>query len=301
MILVTGGTGMVGRSLQKYIPDAVYIGRKDLDLVNQQAVWDFFQDKGDIDTVVHLAALVGGIKDNAARPYNFYHENVYMNTNVIHVCTKLGIKVLAMSSTCVYPASASAYPLTEDMVHLGMPEETSMSYGYAKRMMTVQLQAAKKQHGTPYILIYAGNLYGPNDCFDLDRSHLVASLIRRFHHAKTYSQKSIELLGTGGPMRQFTYVDDLSICINKLLQSEAVGCFNVAAPENLTIRRIAEIVRDVVGCDGYINFNGQLDGQFRKDVSCQRLFDQIGEHKFKPLITGSKETYDWYRSFVCGS
>lgn len=298
MILVTGGTGMLGRSLQSRIPDAKYIGSKDCNLLNENEVREYMDCNPDVDLVIHLAALVGGIQDNAKRPYDYFTQNIKINTNIIDCSVQKGIKVVAISSSCSYPQTSEIYPFTEDMVHLGAPEDTNMSYGYAKRMMLIQLQSAFRQYGLPFVVLYASNLYGPHDCFDTEKSHLVASLIRKFHFAKTSGDDSVELLGTGKSLRQFTYVHDVSDCIVKIIENNCCGDFNIASPFNLTIKEIAHIAQDVVGYKGKIIFNGKLDGQYRKDVSCSKLLSAIGDYKFTTLQKGIEDTYKWYKHYV---
>jgi len=300
MIVVTGGSGMVGTALRERLGEGVYLCSDDVDLRDGVATRETFGrlwKEETIETVVHLAGRVGGIKDNAEHPYDYFRDNVLINTNVIDVCVALKIgKLLALSSTCVYPKDADRYPLDETMVHDGMPEETNRSYGYAKRMMQVQIDAAREQFGLDAVVLYPSNLYGPGDHFDLQRGHLVPALIRKMHEAKAAGRDSISLLGTGKPLRQFTFVDDLAKVIAACLEREGLsGDFNFATPENLSVRDIAATVAEVVGYRGRLDFQGDLDGQFRKDVTSDRLEAVFGKFDFTPLAKGAAATYAWYQ------
>jgi len=304
MILVTGGTGLLGESLRKHLPNARYVNSLDADLRNESQVSNLFNSG--ISLLVHLAARVGGIRDNIDHQYEYFYDNVMMNTHVINECVKKNIDIIALSSTCVYPKVASTYPMIEDMVMLGEPEPTNKTYAYSKRMMQVQLEAARQQYGLNYIIIYAGNLYGPHDVFGETKSHLVASLFDKMHIATNDNKMSIPLFGTGKPLRQFTYVEDVARAIVRLADQECFmrangHGFNIANPENLSVREIAETVAEVIGYKGAFEFDGSLDGVYRKDVSNDRFYDLVENIGFVPLLDGVRQTYDWYRRKKCGS
>lgn len=317
-VIVTGGSGLLGSALRKYVSDSginddefnfVYISSSDYDLTKADEAKKMM-DENSPDYVIHLAAIVGGIQDNVERPYDFMSKNLHLNTNVIDSCVEHGVPILCASSTCVYPSVVDSYPMTEDMVEWGKPEKTNASYAYAKRVMAQTLTAAKKQHELESILFYISNLYGEADHFeDEKRSHLVTALIKKFHDAKESGKKNITLLGTGKPLRQFVYAEDVAHAMYRVMFSHKHGWFkwqaqqyNLATPENLSVRQIASVVKKVVGYTGKVRYNGKLDGVFRKDVSCDKLLDAIGNFEFTPLVDGVTKTYESFLGRVpCGS
>lgn len=299
-ILVTGGTGMLGHALRKHLPDARYMGytRGDqcCDLSNRHEADDVV---GGNDVVIHCAARVGGIKDNNDKPYDYFTENALINTNVVDACVRFKVpKLIAISSTCVYPADPPSFPITEEMLHLGPPHETNFGYAYAKRMMQVQIDAARKQFGFKWSVVYPSNLYGPHDTFDLQRSHVVPALMMKMHAAKEIGADTVELWGTGKATRQLTYVNDLARLLFAMSQSDVHGDFNFAWPIGQTIEQIAELTALIVGFKGKIVFDGRLDGVLCKDVSDAKLCDAFGIISLGlDMVTtfeGIKQTYEWY-------
>jgi len=291
MIMVTGGNGMVGKSLRKDIPDAIYLNKKEFDLSNIHDCVKCFE-KYKPKSVIHLAAKVGGISDNKNKQYDYYYDNVSINTNVIHCCHMFKVKkLIAMSSTCSYPSKSDAYPMKEGYVHDGIPEMTNLSYSYAKRMMQVQIESARKQFGYEWTTLFSGNLYGPNDSFDEKSCHVIPSLINKFHNTKN---SYVDLLGTGTCLRQFTYVEDLTKIISSLIDSEVFGDFNFSYPDNISIKDLSEIIANAIGYEGDINFTGELDGVFRKDVDISLIKSVIDIPEFTDIKTGIKYTYNWY-------
>jgi GDP-L-fucose synthase len=290
-IIVTGGSGLLGKSLKNKEPNFIYLSSKDVNLT------DYTQTKQVLGihnphTIIHLAGKVGGIKDNSENPYDFIYANNTINTNVIDYCVKRKIKLIFASSTCVYPKNAKSYPLTEDMVNDGEPESTNDAYAYAKRFARNTLVSANKQYGLNYTVLYFCNLYGEHDEFFNDKkSHLVTSLIQKFHNAKINNLNKVVLWGTGKPLRQFMHSDDAAEIIKIVLNNNITGEYNVAIEDNLTVKEIAEIVKDVIGFNGDIEFNGNLDGVYRKDASSKRLLDTIGGYNFIRLKEGIDKTY----------
>lgn len=295
-ILVTGGTGMLGHALRKHLPDAVYVGSKDADLRDWVACQRLFLE--DYDCVIHCAARVGGIKDNNDLPYEYFIDNAMINANVVSACVKHRVsKLIAISSTCVYPANPPSFPITEDMLHLGPPHETNFGYAYAKRMMQVQIDAARKQYGFKWSVVYPSNLYGPHDTFDLQRSHVVPALMMKMHAAKMAGAETVEVWGTSNARRQLTYVDDVAAFIASLVISEKCGDFNFAYPPELTIWEIATMIAAVIGFAGQFAFNSKLDGVAKKGVSMSQARELWGMDemmKMHDLRTSLIKTYEWY-------
>jgi len=293
-ILVTGGSGMVGKSLKDIMPGAIYISSSDFDLTNDYDVIKMYKHFKP-DTVIHLAAKVGGIIDNINKPAEYFDDNVVMNTNLLRFGYKYGVnRFIGILSTCIYPDTVETYPMRENMLHMGPPTQTNFSYGYAKRAMAVQIDAYNKQYGTKYQYLIPSNLYGPYDKWG-ENSHFVAALIKKIIIADRNGIDTIQLFGTGTPLRQFTYSYDLARVIKYCIDGDITDSFNVTSSESLSIREIAETAIDVINPKyvKYISFDSSKpDGQFRKDVSNDKMYDLIPNFKFTSLRDGIKSTYD---------
>jgi GDP-L-fucose synthase len=292
-VLVTGGSGFLGKSLQKRRPDWTYLSSTDCDLTDLNQTMEFVGDHKP-DAVLHLAARVGGIKDNSLNQAEYFFQNITMNTNVVHACATTGVpRMLASLSTCAFPNVVEAYPFSEDCMFMGPPAETNFSYGITKRALQSQVVAYRKQYGLNYSTFCPSNLYGPEDNFHPDKSHFAASLVRKL--SEVSDGGTIELWGTGTPLRQQLYVEDASDIICHLLEHHNSDVpLIVANDENLSISQMAEIAKDAVEKDVQFTFNGMLDGQYRKDGSNKRLLDLIGPYSFTKFKDGIKKTYNWY-------
>tara|TARA_R100000951_G_scaffold112169_2_gene112109 strand:+ start:827 stop:1720 length:894 start_codon:yes stop_codon:yes gene_type:complete len=292
-ILVTGGSGMVGRSLQKIIPKADYYSSTDLNLLNEKSV-ELHMKQKNYDVVIHLAAKVGGIIDNINNPADYFEENLIMNTNILKWSKNSGVKrFIGILSTCIYPDTVEEYPMKEDMLHKGPPTPTNFSYGYAKRCLAVQIDSYNKQYGTKYQYLTPCNLYGENDKFG-ENSHFIAALLKKIVVMEQSGSKTLELFGTGKPLRQFMYSDDLAWVIKECLDKNIYDSFNVATEENLSIKEMAEI--SLLSC-GLKNIKlvfdeTKPDGQYRKDVSIERLKGLLPNFKTLSLSEGIKKVYD---------
>jgi GDP-L-fucose synthase len=292
-VLVTGGSGFLGKRLKIYKPDWTYISSKDYDLTSTEETKQMFRDIKPA-AVVHLAARVGGIKDNAENQALFFYQNVMMNTNIVHEAYLAGVpRLLASLSTCAFPDTVDNYPFSEKDLFSGPPAITNFSYGFSKRMLHVQAASYRKQYGLNYSTFCPSNLYGPNDHFDSESSHFVPSLISKI--AKAKDGDKIEVWGTGQPLRQQLYVDDLCRAIPELLDKHATDDPIIVAPdENLSIMTMSETLVDISKKNLEIFFNGNLDGQYRKDGSNGRLLDIIPNFEFTSFISGASQTYNWY-------
>lgn len=293
IILVTGGSGMVGKSLFKLQPNYIYISSKDYDLTNENDVKDMFE-KYKPTKVVHLAAKVGGIIDNIKKPHEYFIENIKMNTNMVEYSHKFGVKqFIGILSTCIYPDYVERYPMTEDDLHLGPPTITNFSYGYSKRCLAVQIDSLNKQYGTKYQYLTPCNLYGEYDKMG-ENSHFVAALLEKIIQANTSSQNEITLFGSGNPLRQFMYSDDLAWVINECLNNDIYESFNVASKENLSIKEMAEKTLKVLDLEHIIiKFDTtKPDGQYRKDVSIDKLNNLLPNFNPLPFEKGIKQVYD---------
>jgi GDP-L-fucose synthase len=290
-VIVTGGSGFVGRRLQLIRPDWIYLSSKDLDLLDADKVFSYFS-KEKPDAVVHLAAKVGGIKDNAEHPADFFYQNAKMNINVVDGCRATGVpRLLASLSTCAFPNVVAEYPYDESALLDGAPAETNLAYGFTKRLMWVHINSLRKQFGLDYSCFSPSNLYGPEDNFDLEKSHFVAAAIRKIHE----SEGDVEFWGTGKPLRQQLYVDDLCKAIPVLLDRHHTSDPIIVAPnENLSIKEMVDTISTIINKDLSIKYNGALDGQYRKDGSNALFLELCPDFEFTAFEEGVRKTYDWY-------
>lgn len=292
-ILVTGGSGMVGKSLKKFFPNAIYISSKDYDLRKESDVIDMLSEYKP-KVVIHLAAKVGGIIDNIENPCGYFVDNILMNTHMIEKSDIYGVdRFIGILSTCIYPDKMDTYPMREEDLHLGPPTPTNFSYAYAKRCMAVQIEASNYQHETRYQYLTPCNLYGENDKFGKN-SHFIAALLKKILKAKEEGSDKITLFGTGKPLRQFMHSDDLAKVIYECIDKEVYTNMNVATEENYSIHQMAEIALKACGMDHLkIEYDDQYpDGQYRKDVSIEKLKNEFPNFEYIPLEEGIKRVYD---------
>jgi GDP-L-fucose synthase len=291
-ILVTGGSGMVGRFYKEIEPNAIFLSSKDCDLTDIKQVMETWE-KYMPDVVIHLAARVGGIIDNIQHPAEYYEQNVLINTNVLIASRKIGVKrLIAILSTCIYPDSSLVYPMPENLLHDGPPTKTNFSYGYAKRSLAVHIDAYNQEYGTKYQYLIPCNLYGEYDKYG-ENSHFVAALIKKIYTAKKNQESELNLFGTGKPLRQFMYGGDLAYVIKYCLDNDIYDNINVATEENYSIKEIAEIAINIIGEGKIIGINFDAtkpDGQFRKDVSIDNLKRLIPDFKATTLFDGINKT-----------
>ena len=287
-ILVTGGKGMVGKHLQKILPDAIYVG-SDIDLRDWGSVVSLFEDVKPTH-VIHLAAKVGGIQDNIAKPAEYFDDNILMNTNTLKASRLYNVKkFVGILSTCIYPDIVESYPMTEKDLFLGPPAKTNFSYGYAKRCLAVQIDAYNQQYGTEYNYLIPCNLYSELDNFEHGaKMHFITALLKKIKE----SNGKLSLLGTGKPLRQFMYAGDLSRIIKEVIDKDIKENFNVAPDYNYSINEMAEMALDGLGKNYKIIYSRpELDGQYRKDVSSKRLKVILPNFEFTSLKKGIKKVY----------
>jgi GDP-L-fucose synthase len=292
-ILITGGTGTVGKHLQKIIPHGIFLGRSHEnggDLRDPQYV-KWLMSSYSPDVVVHLAAKVGGIQENIQKPAEFFDDNVLINTNVLKYSHQYGVKqFIGILSTCIYPDKVPNYPMTEKDLFLGPPTPTNFSYGYAKRALAVQIDAYNQQYGTKYNYLIPCNLYSEYDNFgNENKMHFITALLHKIKN----STGSIELLGNGTPLRQFMHANDLARVIKEVIDKNITESFNIATYENYSIDEMAKIALKELGLDLKVTYtNPNLNGQFRKDVSSEKLKTLLPDFKFTPFKQGIKTVYD---------
>jgi len=294
--IVTGGTGMVGKHLQEIMPELLYLSSADCDLTDDQAVQELFLREKPYG-VIHLAAKVGGIVQNLESPADFYDQNIKINSNTLIAAKHVGTKrFLGVLSTCMYPSVVENYPMLEEDIHAGAPPESNFSYAYAKRCMAVQIEAYRQQHSLKYNYIIPCNLYGENDDFaDHNKSHFVTALLKKIHVAETTGRTGITLFGSGRPMRQFMHSADLARVIKKIIEGDITESFNVAPPDqNYSIAQMARLALDVLGKENWniLYDSSRPDGQFRKDVGCQKMRKLLGPIQFTGFEEGVLKVYN---------
>ncbi len=298
-ILVTGGSGLVGQHLREILPDATYISSKDYDLTSENDVKNLFADKW--DHVVHLAARVGGILDNMKYPADFIEQNILMNTLIVKYARNSGVERLtAILSSCIFPDVSEYYPMTEEDLHSGPPQKTNFAYAIAKRSLAVNIDASNEQYATRYNYLIPCNLYGEFDRFDPFASHYLTALLGKIVRAEREHSGSVELLGTGRPLRQFMYAGDLARVIKIVVEEKYDDSFIVATSENRSIREIAEIALDVTGNNKLeLVFDREApEGQFRKDVSNLKMLTYFPDFEFTPLSAGIERVYKAYKATI---
>ncbi len=302
-IYVAGHRGLVGSAIVRNLEAKGYvnvIGRthRELDLTNQAMVRDFFE-KEKADVVVLAAAKVGGINANNTTPADFAYENMQIQCNVIDCCHKFKVKkLLFLGSTCIYPRMAPQ-PIPEDALLTGPLEETNEAYAIAKIAGLEMCKFYKRQYGDDFISCMPTNLYGPYDNYDLQGSHVMPAMIRKFHEAKVNQAPSVELWGTGTPLREFLYVDDMAdACVFLLENYNGEQHVNIGTGKEVTIKELAEIVQRVVGYQGEIIWNRDMpDGTPRKLTSVEKLHGLGWTHKIE-LEEGVELAYQWFKENV---
>ncbi|MCH5279878.1 MAG: GDP-L-fucose synthase [Lachnospiraceae bacterium] len=302
-IYVAGHRGLVGSAIVRNLQAKGYenvIGRthKELDLKDQAAVRAFFEEERP-DVVVLAAAKVGGIHANESAPAEFAYENLQIQCNVIQCCHEFSVKkLLFLGSTCIYPKMAPQ-PIPEDALLTGPLEVTNEAYAIAKIAGLKMCQFYKKQYGDDFISCMPTNLYGPHDNYDLNGSHVMPAMIRKFHEAKESGAPFVELWGTGTPLREFLYVDDMAdACVFLLENYSGEQHVNIGTGKEVTIKQLAETVKDCVGYEGEIKWNRDMpDGTPRKLTDVSKLHELGWRHKVD-LLEGVQLAYDWFRENV---
>jgi GDP-L-fucose synthase len=300
-IFVAGHRGLVGRAILRKLQSEGYTNcltrtHDELDLCNQAEVNSFFQTERP-EFVFLAAARVGGILANNTYPAEFIRNNLLIQTNVIDAAYRNGArKLMMLGSSCIYPKFA-AQPIKEEYLLTGQLEPTNEAYAVAKIAGIYMAQAYCRQYGFNAISLMPTNLYGPGDNFDLENSHVLPALIRKCHEAKAGGEKSFQIWGTGSPRREFLHVDDLASAAVLLMQKyDRPEIVNVGTGQDVSIRELAEIVRDVVGYEGEIlPDSSKPDGTPRKLLDVTRLLS-LGWKPTIPLRDGIKQTYEWYLS-----
>ncbi len=305
-IYIAGHRGLVGSALKRKLESRGYTNllfrtHKELDLTNQQAVNEFFKQEKP-EYIFLAAAKVGGILANSTYPAEFIYENLMIELNIIHAAYKYGVKkLLFLGSSCIYPKLAPQ-PLKEEYLLTDPLEETNEAYAIAKIAGIRLCKHYNQQYGTNFISVMPTNLYGPNDNFDLETSHVMPALIRKFHEAKVNNEPEVVVWGTGKPLREFMHVDDMADACVFLMENydfSEVGEFvNIGVGKDVKISELVERIKEVVGFEGMIKYDtSKPDGTPRKLMDVSRL-NGLGWKARISLKDGIKETYEWYKNQV---
>jgi GDP-L-fucose synthase len=299
VIYVAGHGGLVGSAICRRLQAGGYtnlIGRRsrELDLTRQAGVEAFLRQERP-EYVFLAAAKVGGIMANKTYPAEFIYSNLMIQNNVIHSCYMNGVKkLLFLGSSCIYPKFAPQ-PMKEEHLLTGELEPTNEPYAVAKIAGIKMCQAYNRQYGTDYVSVMPTNLYGPKDNFDLETSHVLPAMIRKFHEAKMAGRTTVEIWGTGTPRREFLYIEDLAdACVHLMESYDDSGIINVGMGEDISIRDLALQVKTIVGYTGEIVYDASKpDGTPRKLLDVSKL-RSLGWKAQTSLEEGIRRTYEWY-------
>jgi GDP-L-fucose synthase len=297
-IFVAGHRGLVGSAICRRLEadgvEALVATRDDVELTDQCQVDEWFSSQS-IDQVYLAAAKVGGIHANDSYPAEFLRDNLAIQTNIIHAAWKSGVKkLLFLGSSCIYPKFA-AQPMAEDSLLTGELEPTNQWYAIAKIAGIKMCQAYRKQYEFDAISVMPTNLYGPGDNFDLENSHVLPAMIRKFHEAKLAGSASVTIWGSGTPRREFLHVDDLAdACVYLMANYSSPDIVNVGWGEDISILDLAQLVQQVVGFEGEIELDSDRpDGTPRKLLDTARL-SSLSWNPTIGLKDGIESTYHWY-------
>lgn len=305
-VLITGSSGLLGKSLQSILSqdsslECIFATSKDCDLRNYNSTILLFESNLP-DIVIHCAACVGGVYENMNNNYKFLMDNVKMNNNIIECCKSFNIKkCINILSTCIFPDKGVEYPLTSDQLHNGLPHESNIGYAYAKRLLHVASNILASSSNTQVVNIIPTNLYGKNDNYNLQSSHVIPALIHKVYLSQQ-SNSQLELFGTGKAIRQFLYADDLARIIHKFVvldQSEDKCITCIASPPSsheISIYDLSKKIVDIFEFKGKIECNTSYsDGQYKKTTNDEELKKYIKDFEFTSLNEGLKETIEYFK------
>lgn len=294
-LLVTGSAGLLGHALQRqHEGAATWLTKDDADLRDEEATLAVFR-KHKPKKVIHCAALVGGVENNLKHPATFMLDNLRINLNVLEAARQTGVESLVcFLSTCVFPDKTS-YPLKASGLHDGPPHPSNYGYAYAKRMMATQVQTYRDQWGINYSVLIPANMYGPNDNFSLDGGHVIPALIHRCMLAGQ-SGDDFTVWGSGSPLREFVYVDDVArIVLWALDHHDGDEPLIVSSGKEISIRDVVNTIVEAMNFEGNLAFDStKPDGQYRKPSDPAALRNLLPDFKFTPFKTGIDQMVQWF-------
>lgn len=290
--LVTGGSGLVGKAIYKIKPEYIYLSSKDCDLTNYEMTYDVFK-KYNPTYVIHLAAYVGGLYKNMNQKVEMLEKNTLININVLKVCHELNINnVISCLSTCIFP-DKTTYPIDENMLHDGRPHISNDAYAYSKRLLDTLSKSYREEYNRNYTCIIPTNIYGENDNYSLEDGHVIPALIHKAHLAKNNNEPFI-IKGTGKPLRQFIYSQDLAQLIVWCLENyNDIDPIILADSKEYSIKEIGEIIAENFNIDN-IQFDTSFsDGQYKKTASNQKLLSLL-DFEFTDINIGLQKSCKWF-------
>lgn len=302
-VLVTGGTGLVGKALEKVVEEQkvpnetwVFLSSRDADLRDLEACRALFAEHQPTH-VIHLAAFVGGLFRNMAEPANFYDFNISMNLNIMKCSHEFKVeKLVSCLSTCIFP-EGTTFPIDETMLHNGPPHDSNFAYAYAKRMVDVQTRAYAQQYGCRFTSVIPTNVYGPHDNYHLRDGHVIPALIHRFYLAKQAGE-DMSVWGSGRPLRQFIHSEDLArnmIWVLRNYHDPEPIILSVGEEEEVSIGEVARLIGQAMDFQGQIvQDESKADGQYKKTASNAKLLRLNPDVTFMPIQEGLRDAVQWF-------
>lgn len=289
-VLVTGGSGLVGSQIEIGMKPT----SKELNLLDFESTRRFIIDN-EIESVIHCAARVGGVKENLNKPVDFLRDNLLMNLNLFEACRDSKVKkIVSVLSTCIFPADAK-YPLTPEQIHLGEPHHSNYGYAYGKRMMEVMGRAYSDQHGIKTVSVVPCNIYGPNDNFNLESSHVIPALVHKMYLAKRKGD-DLSVWGTGKAEREFLFSRDVGRILEWCLHNyEEQTPLIISPDEEISIRKLVDLIQKEVDFTGDVVYTNELDGQMRKPSDNTMFKKLCPDFEFTPIEEGIRETAKWFQ------
>jgi GDP-L-fucose synthase len=303
VVMVTGGSGLVGKAIEVVVgkdrrPDErwVFLSSRDADLTKLDQTRAVF-DRVKPTHVVHLAAKVGGLFKNMKYRVEMWKDNVDINNNVMECCREFKVqKLVSCLSTCIFP-DKTTYPIDETMLHNGPPHFSNEGYAYAKRMIDVLNRSYKEEYGCNFTSVIPTNIYGPHDNYDLEDAHVIPALIHKFYNAKK-NGTTMTVMGTGAPLRQFIYSEDLAklMCwvLREYHEPEPI-ILSVGEADEVSIKDVVKLIADAIHFEGDIVFDStKADGQFKKTANNAKLISRLPDFQFTPMREGVQKAVDWF-------
>jgi len=294
-LLVTGSNGLVGSAIREINPEnSIFVTRDDADLTDFASTEKIFR-RHTPTHVIHLAAEVGGIGGNISNSGDYFRNNILINTNVLEVSRRVGVKkLISFMSTCVFPDDAK-YPLTIDQVHNGPPHPSNFSYAYAKRMLDIQSKAYRKQWGIDFQVLVPTNIYGPNDYWNLQDGHVVPSLIHKIYLAKKFKE-TLTVWGTGAPLREFVYSEDIGkLALWAVKEYKHSDPLILSSGIEVSIHDLVTTIARLMDYSGEIIFDTKMpDGQYRKPSDSETLRKYLPNFSYLSLEAGLRRTISWF-------